>query len=308
MRLKDKVIAITGSGSGLGRESALLFAAEGATLVVSDVVPGRAQAVAKEIVENGGTAIGIDADVRSEADMDNLVATTVDHYGRIDVMWGNAGVPEPGFGMQPLHKSSLEDWNNIFAVNTTGIYLAWRAAARWMIDNKRPGTLLPADPRTRDEALALEDRFDRDLGPATRRWGYYYVLPRKDLDHLLVRGVPRWEAFGLRIARPLAVRMLVRGMKIDEAGVERSRQKIEETFAAVDALLADGRAYLAGDRFSVADLALAALAAPVVFPAEHPKQVATPADLTPGARSAVEAWRDRPAGRHVLAMYARYRA
>ena len=142
MRLKDKVIAITGSGSGLGRESALLFAAEGATLVVSDVVPSRAQAVAKEIVENGGTAIGIDADVRSEADMDNLVATTVDHYGRIDVMWGNAGVPEPGFGMQPLHKSSLEDWNNIFAVNTTGIYLAWRAAARWMIDNKRPGTLL----------------------------------------------------------------------------------------------------------------------------------------------------------------------
>lgn len=142
MRLKDKVIAITGSGSGLGREASLLFATEGATLVVSDVVPGRAQAVAKEIVENGGTAIGIDADVRSEADMDNLVATTVDHYGRIDVMWGNAGVPEPGFGMQPLHKSSLEDWNNIFAVNTTGIYLAWRAAARWMIDNGRPGTLL----------------------------------------------------------------------------------------------------------------------------------------------------------------------
>lgn len=175
-------------------------------------------------------------------------------------------------------------------------------------DARRPGTLLPADPRTRDEALALEDRFDRDLGPAARRWGYYYVLPRKDLDHLLVRGVPRWEAFGLRVARPLAVRLLVRGMKIDEAGVERSRQKIEETFAAVDALLADGRAYLAGDQFSVADLALAALAAPVVFPAEHPKQFATLADLTPAARSAVEAWRARPAGRHVLRMYARHRA
>ena len=57
-------------------------------------------------------------------------------------MWANAGIPEPGFGMQPLHQSSLEDWNNIFAVNTTGIYLAFRAAARWMIDNKRPGTLL----------------------------------------------------------------------------------------------------------------------------------------------------------------------
>ncbi|GAB92274.1 SDR family NAD(P)-dependent oxidoreductase [Gordonia rhizosphera] len=142
MRMKDKVVAITGAGSGLGREGALLFAAEGASVVVSDVVPGRAQAVAKEVIENGGTASGIDADVRIEADMSALVSTAVDSYGRIDVMWANAGIPEPGFGMQPLADSSLDDWNNIFAVNTTGVYLAWREAARWMIANSRPGTLL----------------------------------------------------------------------------------------------------------------------------------------------------------------------
>lgn len=142
MRLHNKVVAITGGGSGLGREGALLFASEGATVVVSDLVPGRAQAVARAIVDAGGTAIGIDADVRDESDMDGLVATTVDTYGRIDVMWGNAGIPEPGFGMQPLHQSSLDDWNSIFAVNTTGIYLAWKAAANAMIAGKRPGTLL----------------------------------------------------------------------------------------------------------------------------------------------------------------------
>lgn len=142
MRMKDKVVAITGAGSGLGREGALMFAAEGAKVVVSDLVPGRSQAVVDQITAAGGTASAIEADVRVEADMDALVAKTVEDYGRIDVMWANAGVPEPGFGMQPLHQSSLEDWNNIFAVNTTGIYLAFRAAARWMIDNKRPGTLL----------------------------------------------------------------------------------------------------------------------------------------------------------------------
>lgn len=142
MRMQDKVVAITGAGSGLGREGALLFAAEGARVIVSDVVPGRSQKVAGEIESLGGTATALDADVRVEADMNGLVEAAVDAYGRIDVMWANAGIPEPGFGMQPLAESSLDDWNNIFAVNTTGIYLAWRAAARRMIGDKTAGALL----------------------------------------------------------------------------------------------------------------------------------------------------------------------
>lgn len=142
MRLQDKVIVITGSGSGLGREAALLFAAEGATVITSDVVPGRAQAVAKEVETSGGSAAAIDADVRKEEDIHNLVARTVEHFGRIDVMWANAGVPEPGFGSQNFIDSSLEDWNNIFSVNTTGIYLTWRCAAKWMVENNRGGSLL----------------------------------------------------------------------------------------------------------------------------------------------------------------------
>lgn len=142
MRLKDKVIAITGSGSGLGREAALLFASEGATLMTSDVVPGRAKAVAEQIIAAGGQATSTDADVRIEADMERLVCEAVDAHGRIDVMWANAGIPEPGFGMQPFVESKLEDWNNIFAVNVTGIYLAWKHAAKWMVDNKAGGTLL----------------------------------------------------------------------------------------------------------------------------------------------------------------------
>lgn len=142
MRLADKVIVITGSGSGLGREAALLFADEGALIVTSDVVAGRAQAVADEIVRRGGRALSVDADVRQEAEMQHLVAETIDTFGRIDVMWANAGIPEPGFGMQQFVESRTEDWHNIFSVNVTGIYLAFRCAAKWMIDNGRPGTLL----------------------------------------------------------------------------------------------------------------------------------------------------------------------
>ncbi|WP_255634864.1 SDR family NAD(P)-dependent oxidoreductase [Nocardia sp. alder85J] len=140
--MQDKVVAITGAGSGLGREGALLFATEGARVVVSDIVPGRSQQVVDAIEAQGGAAVAVDADVRVEADMDRVVEVAVETYGRIDVMWANAGIPEPGFGMQPLAESSLDDWNNIFAVNSTGIYLAWKAAARWMIANGAGGALL----------------------------------------------------------------------------------------------------------------------------------------------------------------------
>ena len=141
LRLADKVVVITGSGSGLGREGALLFSAESATIYTSDVVAGRAQAVAKEVEAAGGTATGMDADVRIEADMKRLVEAAIESYGRIDVMWANAGVPEPGFGMKSFADSELDDWHDIIAVNLTGIYLAWKHAAKSMIANGG-GTLL----------------------------------------------------------------------------------------------------------------------------------------------------------------------
>jgi glutathione S-transferase len=173
-------------------------------------------------------------------------------------------------------------------------------------DAQRPGTLLPAEPALR--AAALEDELDVNLGPATRRWGYYYTLPRRDLTHLMVRGAPAWEARALRWSRPLAERFLARGLRIDAAGVARSRAKIEATFARIEALLADGRRYLVGDRFSVADLTFAALASPILLPAEHPFLVPRLDDLRPEPRAQVDAWRASPAGQLALGLYADHRA
>lgn len=142
MRLQDKVIAITGSGSGLGRECALLFASEGAKIITSDYVHGRAEKVAGEVVAAGGDAFGIHADVRSEADMERLTETAVDHFGRVDIVFANAGIPEPGFGANIFEDLSLDDWNNIIATNLTGIFLAWKFAAKQMIAQGHGGTLL----------------------------------------------------------------------------------------------------------------------------------------------------------------------
>jgi NAD(P)-dependent dehydrogenase (short-subunit alcohol dehydrogenase family) len=142
MRLMNKIVTITGSGSGLGRECALLFAREGARIVVSDLVPGRASTVANEIVEAGGEATSISADVRSELDMERLVRTALETFGRLDVMYANAGIPEPGFGTNRFEDLSLADWDNIQATNLTGIFLAFKHAARHMIARGQGGTLL----------------------------------------------------------------------------------------------------------------------------------------------------------------------
>ena len=172
-------------------------------------------------------------------------------------------------------------------------------------DARRPGALLPAEPALRAEALALENELDRQLGPATRRWGYAQIMPRGgDFDAFLGRGVPRWERQLFRLARPLAFAAMRRGMKITPAGAERSRAKIDDVFARLGARLEGGRRYLVGDRFTAADLTFAALAAPVLMPPEAPYGIGAPDDFTGEARACLERWRASSAGQHALGLYA----
>jgi glutathione S-transferase len=173
-------------------------------------------------------------------------------------------------------------------------------------DSKRPGTLIPIG--NAQDVLTIEDDLDNHLGPATRRWAYYHLLPNKNADRYITNGVPRWEKAMLGIARPLAVRLLRRGLNIDEAGVERSRKRIEDTFDRIEHIIGDGRRYIAGDRFTVADLTFASLAAPVLLPEHHPVQTFELALFGDAAREQIQAWRARPAGQFGLRLYADERA
>ena len=128
MRLQDKVVVITGAGSGLGRESALLFAREGARVVVTDLSASRAADVAQQVRDAGGEAVGLAADVTVETDMQAAVAAAVDTWGRLDVMYANAGIGEIGFGSVAFEDLTLESWNAVQAVNLTGVFLAAKAA------------------------------------------------------------------------------------------------------------------------------------------------------------------------------------
>jgi NAD(P)-dependent dehydrogenase (short-subunit alcohol dehydrogenase family) len=129
VRLAGKVAIITGGGSGLGRESALLFAREGASVVVADIDAGRAEATAAAITaRGGGTALAQRADVTREADLRDAVGAALERYGRLDVMFNNAGIPVPGAGSVPFEEISEQSWRHLVDVNLTGVFLGCKAA------------------------------------------------------------------------------------------------------------------------------------------------------------------------------------
>jgi glutathione S-transferase len=177
------------------------------------------------------------------------------------------------------------------------------------VDAACGGGLLPADPRDREAAAALEDRFDRVLGVHARRWAYAQLLPdRTALRRMMSQGVPRHEAALLPLLMPAIVPLVRRAFRITPETAERSRQRVREEFAAVDALLADGRRYLVGDRFSVADLGFAALASPVLLPPQCGAPYPSVDEVPAAMRDEVLHLRATVAGRFALRLYADERA
>ena len=127
-RLSGKRTIVTGAGSGIGRASAQLFAAEGAQVLAVD----RSEAAVAETVAAivGGQAIAHTADAGSEADVEAYVARAVAEFGGLDVIYANAGISG---GLVPLFEQSVEHWQEILRVNLIGPFLAIKYAAPHMI-------------------------------------------------------------------------------------------------------------------------------------------------------------------------------
>ncbi|WP_409272792.1 SDR family NAD(P)-dependent oxidoreductase [Neobacillus sp. SCS-31] len=131
MRLKDKVAVITGGTFGIGESTALLFAKEGAKVVIAARNAEKGAKVVNKIKDNGGEAIFIKTDVSKEEDIKNLMKETVDIYGRLDVVFANAGVGDMG----DLQSVSLDSWNYTLSVDLTGVFLCSKYAIPEMEKN-----------------------------------------------------------------------------------------------------------------------------------------------------------------------------
>jgi NAD(P)-dependent dehydrogenase (short-subunit alcohol dehydrogenase family) len=141
-RLENKVAVITGAGSGLGREASQLFAAEGAKVVVMDILGDRAEGTVKLIHDQGGKAVAVEADTTKEDDVVRTIETALKEFGKLDIAWANAGIVSRGgvptvAGGEELafEDFTLEDWNNVVSVNLTGPFLVAKHSVKPLREN-----------------------------------------------------------------------------------------------------------------------------------------------------------------------------
>ena len=125
MRLEGKAVLMTGGAGEIGRASALLFGSEGANVVVVDLDESRAQVVADDVVAAGGKAIAVRADVSKAADCDAMVAAAEEEYGRLDVLFNNAGIMHADDGDAEQTDEAI--WDLTMNVNLKGVWLGCRA-------------------------------------------------------------------------------------------------------------------------------------------------------------------------------------
>ena len=128
-RLEGKSVVITGAGSGIGRAASLLFAKEGAKLIIVDKTDG-VKETAKLVSDAGGIVEAVTADAGSEADVKAFIDKAVSKYGRLDAIWANAGVSG---GLVPLGDQTVEQWQEVLRINLIGPFLAVKYAMPHMV-------------------------------------------------------------------------------------------------------------------------------------------------------------------------------
>lgn len=134
MRLKQRVAIITGSGSGIGRAGAQLFAQEGARVVLADVSEEGGRETEKLIHEAGGDALFLQTDVSQSTQVERLVKTVIDRYRRLDILWNNAAAVKTSAEVdRPVHELPEAVWDLILNVTLKGVYLCSKYVLPYMM-------------------------------------------------------------------------------------------------------------------------------------------------------------------------------
>lgn len=137
-RLDNKIALITGSGSGIGREIALLYAKQGAHVIIADIQLEAARTVVGEIEAQDGNAQAVELNVADEAQVQAIFAQVVQEHGRLDILVNNAGVSHVG----NILETSLSDWERVMSVNANGVFLCAREGVKHMVAQQPQGGVI----------------------------------------------------------------------------------------------------------------------------------------------------------------------
>lgn len=171
MKLAGKAAVITGSGAGIGEATSLLFAREGAAVCVNSVSESGLKVV-RTITRAGGTAVWVRGDVAEEADARNIISEAVKAFGRLDILFNNAGIVAEG----SVETGSIEDFDRNLAVNVRGVFLCARFALPHL--KKTRGTIINCS-----SSVALKGVADRAAYSASK--GAVFSLTRAmAMDHI----------------------------------------------------------------------------------------------------------------------------
>jgi 3-oxoacyl-[acyl-carrier protein] reductase len=214
MKLKDKVALVTGAGSGIGQATAVLFAEEGARVAVVDLREDAAKGTVERIERAGGQGLAIRADVAKAADVQVAVNQTLARWGRLDVFYANAGVPQRPTAVEDVDEATFDQ---IMSVNVKGVFLGAKCAAP-VFKRQRSGVFLITGSTS-------------GIRP---RPGVQSYSASKGAVHALAKSLAlEWAPFGARVVAiaPVATEtpMLATFMgktQVDEEGMTRYRATV----------------------------------------------------------------------------------
>ncbi|ATF11669.1 SDR family oxidoreductase [Brevibacillus sp. HB1.2] len=137
MRLENKVAIVTGGASGIGETTVRLFAKEGAKVVIADFSP-RGNELAEELNQTGFDALFVKTDVTKEDEVKNMVNATVEKFGKVDILFANAGIAKDA----PGHLLSMDDWQRTIDINLTGVFLCDKYVIEQMLAQGTGGAIV----------------------------------------------------------------------------------------------------------------------------------------------------------------------